>query len=350
MSVGWLEGLKNATQVGLTSDSLALATPQGDASVLASIILPALPDGPISVAKALSVPPVARGILLYLGAVASFPLTVPGGTTPEWLTTTKAGTDPAGRRQALTVLDLIMNGRCLWYAEDLSLNHVERVDPTLYTIDEDGYVLDKDKKRADPSKVILIQSLMPMGFLDYGRSSVNQYHNIVRTIQDRSDNPQPITELRITDIQLRATDEEVRDAQAQYASARRAKNGAITVTPYGMELHIHDAGSDANQMMTEARNAARLDFANCLGINAAMLDGNSGTSDTYSNTLQNQNEFLTLSLSVWLQAIEQRLSQSDVIGAPVKFDTSSFDTTDAKGNTGDAKGIPTPAPAQEAKP
>lgn len=346
--MGWLEGLKNATQLGLSSESLALAAPQGDASVLQSIVLPALPDGPISIAKALAVPPVARGVLLYLGAIASFPLTVKDGPAPSWLTDTKPGTDPAGRRQALTLLDLLMVGRCLWYAEDKAGNHVERVDPTLYTIDDEGYVLDKDKNRADPSKVILIQSLLPMGFLDYGKSSVNQYHNIVRTIQDRSDNPQPITELRITDQTLRATDEEVRAAQEQYAGARRAKNGAITVTPFGMELHIHDAGSDANQMMTEARNAARLDFANFLGINAAMLDGNSGTSDTYSNTLQNQNEFLTLSLSLWLLAIEQRLSQPDVIGAPVKFDTSAFDTADKAGNTGTAKGIP--APVQEDQP
>lgn len=319
--------------------------------MLASIILPSLPDGPISVAKAYAVPPITRGMLLYLGAVASFPLTVKAGGAPSWLTVSKPGTPPPALRNARTVQDLILHGRALWYAEDLAGNHVERVDHGDYTIDDDGFVLNADGVKADPSKVILIESLLPLGFLDYGKSSVNQYHNIVRTIQDRSDNPQPITELRITDQTLAPTDTEVSDAQQQYAAARRAKNGAITITPYGMELHVHGAGSDANQMMTEARNAARLDFANFLGINAAMLDGNNGTSDTYSNTLQNQNEFLTLSLAPWLQAIEMRLSQADVIGAPVKFDTSSFDTppakSDAAGNTGTATPPAAPASDQE---
>jgi hypothetical protein len=47
-------------------------------------------------------------------------------------------------------------------------------------------------------------------------------------------------------------------------------------------------------------------------------------------------------MRTFLEPIERRLSQDDVTppGTVLKFDTSQFDTTDAKGNEGNAVAAP----------
>jgi hypothetical protein len=91
-------------------------------------------------------------------------------------------------------------------------------------------------------------------------------------------------------------------------------------------------------MLIQARNAIRIDFANYTNLNASIVDGASGASDTYSNTLQDANEFLRLSLGLWTLPITQRLSQDDVTpeGLELTWDHSKFDLADSQGNTGQA--------------
>lgn len=330
--MGWFDGWKAATGYSDKGTStIGIASPWSSSSHLAAAILPALPDGPITVGKALAVPPVSRAIQLYSTAIAGFPLTTPEAETPTELVRTEGAVTP-GLRAALTFQDLFFHGGSLWSNEPDS--RFQRVPFEDWTVDQDGNVLDNDANVKDPSSYIFIASLLPMGFLDFAKSSVNHYHGVMRAILDRSENPIPITELKVTGP---ADPDEVKAAQEAYSAARRNKGGSVTITPELVDLIVHEAGNDANLMMTEARNACRLDFANFANINAAMLDGNNGTSDTYSNTLQNQNEFLTLSMRTFLTPIEQRLSQADAVGSPVRFDTSAFDTaTTAAGNTGTA--------------
>ncbi|MDN8680276.1 hypothetical protein Q0L73_14220, partial [Staphylococcus aureus] len=76
-------------------------------------------------------------------------------------------------------------------------------------------------------------------------------------------------------------------------------------------LDIRELGTSEVSMLTEARNAVRLDVANFLNINAAMLDGDSGASDNYSNNLQNLIELIGLSLEEFMNPIAQRLTQPD---------------------------------------
>lgn len=341
---GWRALQRYNDTTGFTGTELAVSVPAwSDSSHLATVLLgdPVDPTaGPVSVTDALAVPPVARALALYSSVAATFPLVTEAANPPAWLTTTSGPLTP-GHRTASTLQDLIFQGKSLWSMErtDAGEGYVH-VPFDLWKVNEAGDVCDTDGKVQED--VIYFPSLLPAGFLSFGRASVHHYHGIMRAILDRSNNPTPITELKITD-QGGITPEELKAAQDSYAQARRAKNGAITFTPAGIDLHLHDVPADAAAMLTEARNAVRLDMANFLNINAAMLDGNSGTSDNYSNTLQNSNEFLTLSLSTWLTPIEDRLSQADVIGAPVRFDTARFDAyanTSAAGNTGTAVSTP----------
>jgi hypothetical protein len=318
-------------------------------SHLSVVMSPALPDGPVSVGKALAVPPVARAVALYSTVVATFPLMATTASTPAWCYRTE-GAVTAGHRWAAVVQDLIFTGASLLWKDDVDagnrpLNSLTRVPRERWGLDSDGYVV-IGGVRQNSDHLVFIPSLMPQGFLDYGRASVNHYHQLQTTILNRASNPVPMLDLHINDAQFIPEEGELADIAAQWAAARTSPNGAVSVSPHWLD--VKPVGDGKMDMLIEARNAVRLDVANYLNINAAMLDGNSGTSDTYSNTLQNQNEFLTLSLRMYLEPIEQRLSQDDVTapGVSVKFDTSKFDTTtDAKGNAGTAV-----APAEKGSP
>jgi hypothetical protein len=251
------------------------------------------------------------------------------------------------------VQDLIFTGAAVLWKDDIDaenrpVNSLSRVPRERWNVDSAGYV-EIDGVRQDSNHLVYIPALLPQGFLDYAKSSVNHYHQLQTAILNRASNPVPLLDLHINDAQFSPQPDvygddgtlieegEVAEMTRKWGDARRSKNGAAAMSPHWLD--VRPLGDGKMDMLVEARNAVRLDVANYLNINAAMLDGNSGTSDTYSNTLQNANEFLTLSLRMFLEPIEQRLSQDDVTapGVTVRFDTSKFDTfTDAKGNTGTA--------------
>jgi hypothetical protein len=301
---------------------------------------PALPDGPVSVGQALAVPPVARAIALYSTVVATFPLMATTASTPSWCYRT-VGAVTAGHRWAAVVQDLIFTGASVLWKDDVDADNrpvtgLTRVPRERWSLDSDGYV-QINGTRQNSDHLVYVPSLLPQGFLDYAQSSVNHYHQLQSTILHRASTPVPLLDLHINDAQFIPEEGELEEIAANWGTARKSTNGAVAVSPHWLDVKA--LGDGSMDMLTEARNAVRLDVANYLNINAAMLDGNSGTSDTYSNTLQNANEFLTLSLRMFLEPIEQRLSQDDVTapGVTVKFDTAKFDTfTDAKGNAGSA--------------
>ena len=325
-------------------------------SHLSVVMAPDLPDGPVSIGKALGVPPVARALALYSTVVATFPLLAAGAPTPTWCTKTAGAVTP-GHRWAAVVQDLIFTGASVLWKDDVDgdnrpVTSLSRIPRDRWNIDSAGYV-EIDGQRQNSNHLVYIPSLLPQGFLDYGRSSVNHYHQLQAAVLNRASNPVPLLDLHINDSTFQPApalyDEdgtlleegEVDEVARKWGEARRSKNGAAAVSPHWLD--VKTLGDGSMDMLIEARNAVRLDVANYLNINAAMLDGNNGTSDTYSNTLQNQSEFLTLSLRLFLEPIEQRLSQDDVTpeGTVLKFDTSKFDTTaDAKGNAGAAVAPP----------
>jgi hypothetical protein len=315
-------------------------------SHLSVVMAPDLPDGPVSVGKALGVPPVSRAIALYSTVVASFPLAAVAGTTPTWCSRTTGAVTP-GHRWAAVLQDLLFTNASVLWKDDVDedyrpVNSLSRVPRDRWNVDAEGFV-EIDGQRRDSRHLVYIPGLMPQGFLDYGRASVNHYHHLQAAILNRASNPVPLLDLHINDSTFvpepveDGEESEVEEIARKWSTARSSKHGAVAVSPHWLDVKA--LGDGKMDMLVEARNAVRLDVANYLNINAAMLDGNNGTSDTYSNTLQNKNEFLTLSLRMFLEPIEQRLSQDDVTpeGTVLKFDTSTFDTDDtAKGNAGSA--------------
>ena len=309
-------------------------------------------DLPVSVGEALSVPAVSRGVALYTTVIAGFPFVAEqdGAPTeaPAWLNHTDDAITP-GQRIAALMLELIFHrDAVLWVQRDKpqgTITGALLLPRDMWQLDGFGRITFAGQPVADQSQFVYFQSLMPLGLLTAAAETIRHYSDLRNTIRSRSRNPIPMIELHVTE-EFEGTAKELEQARDDWSNARRAENGAVAFTPKGVDLRTHTGTGNDSELMIAARNAVRIDVANFLNINAAMLDGNNGTSDTYSNTLQNANEFLTLSLRQWLLPIEQRLSQDDVTpaGMTVRFDTSGFDAftqSNAQGNTGTASPITT---------
>ncbi|WIF20469.1 portal protein [Arthrobacter phage Berka] len=318
-------------------------------TTLATIAPALLPPGvaaPLTPQRAMQVPAVARAVSLYTATIAGAPLTSSTGAS-AWLNKT-AGVITPGKRNAELFQDLFFYGAAVLLVDRDgagTITDAVKLPRAMWSVDKEGYICLEDKRVPDQSQFVYIPSLLPIGFLEYAEPTLNHYFDLLQTIQSRGANPIPLVELHVTQ-DYEGTAEELQAVQDAWAAARSSKNGAVAVTPFGIQLIAHTA-QDAGAMLIEARNAVRLDIANYANANASLVDGNSGTSDTYSNTLQDANEFLRLSLGLFTSAITQRLSQDDVTapGETVSFDFAAFnDFTASKGN---AVAGPAPAPALE---
>lgn len=308
-----------------------------------------MPAGTLpTVAAACHVPAVSRGNALYSVVAAGSPLRATDGTELPadlaWINKTWGNITP-GKRRAQLVQDMFFhNESMLRTARDpdsklivdaMALRH----DRWRFNTDSlveyrsltgEWFVADRQED------FIWIPGLLPMSFLEFAAESIAQYQAICQTITTRAASPIPVVELHITE-EYQGTAEDLIEVQKQWNIARQAEGGAVGITPRGVTLNVHLGPEDA-AMLIGARNAIRVDFANFVNLNASMLDGASGASDTYSNTLQDANEFLRLSLGLFTLPICQRLSQDDVTpeGLELEWDFSRFDMTPAAGNTGSA--------------
>lgn len=288
--------------------------------------------------EAMMVPAISRAMDLYDAALSQMEPHAEGGELPEWLGLSDGPITPAHRLSAI-VRDLIFHGTsCLAVSRDVAgtVTNGIHIPRNLWNVDADG-AISVEGKPVSPDEVLFFHSFKRRGLLHYGRVTISHYAALGSTIKQRARTPKPVMGIRVTDDRT-AKPEEVKQAQQDFAAARRAPDGAVVIIPPGIEIQEFGGDDDA-QMLIEARNAARLDAANFMNMPAALLDGNSGTTDQYSNTLQNANEFITLSVNLWLRAVEARLSQDDVtpFGVKISYRSATLDAfTPAVGNQGTA--------------
>lgn len=318
------------------ADNAVLSSPWATGTGLKSILFDGVETTQVTTAMALTVPPVVRAIALYSTVAAKLTLKADQGETPAWMNQTFDAITP-GKRLAGIVQDLIFHGDACLIVDrhGAEIRDALLMPRDVWQTDTFGRIMVSGEVVEDQSQFIYIDSLLPQGFLEYAAEAVHEYRSIRRTVNDRANNPVPLLALNVTEY-FEGTPEELKAAQEDWNNARRARGGATAITPFGVNAEAMGTGMD-DELLIEAQNNMRLTMANFLNINAAMLDGNNGTSDTYSNTLQNKNEFESLSMSTWLSPIEQRLSQPDVmpLGRKVRFEP--FDSLpDAAGNTGAA--------------
>lgn len=301
------------------------------------------PAAGVNVSQAMAIPPVARAIMLYASVMAGSPLTAKQDGQPHdlpWLTHTDGALTPAVRNVQM-MQDIFFAGHSCLQVIRNEAGHVTdaiRLPLDRWSLDAEGYVL-MDGQLEPQDRFVYIPGFLPMGFLTYAASTIRSYEAMVRTVESRSANPVPLIAIHIEE-DCTLEDDEIEEVITNWSNARKSKNGAVAVVPRGIRLEVLGEGADDGAMLTAGRDAARLDVANFVNMTAALVDGNNGTSGTYENTLQNQNEFSALSLPLFTLPIALRLSQDDVTppGVSVSFDTSALDAApaDARGNVGAA--------------
>lgn len=314
-----------------------------------------MPFSAVSASTALACPPVTRAVDLYTTAFLRLSWQSDHQPTLAWLAAPVGGV-PARLRDARTLQDLILHNRALWLvARDADGQVVQAAHiPTEYWGWNSEAALVFQEAVVPPESLgnfIVFYGAKPQPFLDTAKVTLQHYAALAQTMLDRSETPIALHELTPTEdynglAPGEAGYEEEFDAlltaQKQYAAARGRRGGAVTITPQGVKLNIHQLDDDGT-MLLGARDAVRKDVANFLNINASMLDGASSSSD-YANTLQNRNEFLELSLALFLAPITERLSMADVVpdGSSVSLNLPEFDAApaDARGNQGTATAAP----------
>lgn len=292
-----------------------------------------------TIADALRVPAVARAAAQLTASAAQVGLRAEGGPV-AWLDGPTEGVVSGPYLWAQCALDLFWAQASvlavLERTEDGMPAEVQRVPLGVWTMDAAGVIL-VDGHQVDQGDLIYIPGFLPMGFLDMAAAHLEHYLGLLRTIGARSRNPIPMIDIHITEDWAGST-KELEQVRDNWAAARQHENGAVAITPRGIEAKPLMAGtSDDQQMLINARNAVRLDIANFANLPANMLEGDNGASGTYQNTLQKHSEFIRLSLPLFMVPIAARLSQDDVTPAGtrvvVPLDDLDRAMTDPHGNT-----------------
>ena len=247
--------------------------------------------------------------------------------TPAWLESTSTLQSPL-LRMTWTLDDLLFSSLSLWAVERDADDIIDamRVQPDEWSVDPDsGGVLVRGERVADPSSVILFEGIRD-SLLSMARKSIRASQNLAVAWQKRVEAPVPLLALKQTDQNAQLEDDEVQDMVIDFDAARRI-SGTIPV-PYGYDVEA--LGTVSPDLYVEGRNADRLDWANLLGLPAALLEGSQSTASlTYSTQEGRRNEYVDYSLAAWAMPVEARLSQDDVTppGTYVRFDLSSLLTT-----------------------
>lgn len=285
---------------------------------------------------AMSIPAVARARNLIVSTIARLPLLaakagdpLPPDQQPGWAYRTNTATAPQ-LRLAWTVDDLIFYGWSCWKRTNLADGFPQtftRVPVDEWQLTDDGIVLVNGIPQADND--VTLFSGIHEGILSFGSDTIADARDLYRMVRNRIRQPVPNVELHQVDGDP-LTELEQRQLIDGWAAARRGENSGVAYTNKSIELREHGAGTGAEQLMIEARNAASLDLARLVGVAANRIDATAPKSSLNYETTQGRNlEFVDFDLALYMTPITARLSADDVVpaGQHVLLDTTSL--TDA---------------------
>lgn len=292
-------------------------------------------DLPLTRDQALCIPGVYRARAILLSLIPDKPLKAwrgdveaPPAESP-FLHRTPGILGP-WQRMARTIDDLIFHPYSLWLTQRGEA--VEGRKPILnavhcpyesWRVNAAGLIelqnSDNGWDVADEDEVLLIPGPSE-GLLAYASRTFRGAAALEATWVNRAGNPKAITEIHITD-DAQLEDDEAEDLRDNYVAARQSTNGAVVVTPPGVEIIDHGAAEAS--LFVEGRNSGRLDVAAFFNLPGSLLDASTATASLTYVTQEGQfNSLDAVSLPYWYRPIEARLSQDDVVprGQSVRFD------------------------------
>lgn len=309
-----------------------IASPWTDADSLSRImwedVYGADTPRPMTRARAMGIPAVARARHLIAGTIARCPLTVWRGDTqlesPLWTTATDNDTSPY-HRALWTVDDLLFSGWSLWRVTRAGgeLLRAGRIGIHRWRIDDDLRVM-VDDKPVNSDDVVLIPGAHE-GLLNFDAGApLRQAANVEAAAAKAAENPSAYLDLHYTG-ERELTDAEIDANIARWIRARRGNSGGVGWS--SKYLEVKELGAYGDHLLVEGRNAEAVNVARLASVPAAMIDATAaGASLTYETTEGRNAEFIDYGLSLYLDPIAARLSLDDVVprGHSVRWDTSEL--------------------------
>jgi len=329
----WL-GLSTRRADALAASRTGVLSQWSDTSGLGTIVVSDtlgahLANLPMDRGAAMTIPGVAKGRALLVSTIARFPLIAldPTGPLsadrqPSFLYRTNSGQSPYSR-MVCTVDDLVFHGVSLWLTTRGAAGQIldaEWCPRDLWSVQDGKFYLQGRDEPLDESEMILFDVPLYDGLLIIGAGNLRGAKDVEKAWMGRARNPIPVMVLKVTD-DSQLTQEEVDQYVDAWSDARKSENGAVGFLPKGIDMDVH--GEVSPDLMTAGRNATKTDIANYLNVPASLLDGTlAEASLTYTTQEGNRNLFYDLSLPFWVDPIQQRLSQDDVVprGTRVRFD------------------------------
>lgn len=302
-----------------------------------------IPNVPVTVDQAMTVPAVARSRNILAGSIATIPLESYNKLTDARITNRTLITqpDPAIPRvntMAMTVEDLIFYGVAYWQIMDVSPEdgrpfRARRIDPrrvqpqinyggTLIT----GYQVDsKNVPSSGLNSLIVFNAIEAGGVLARGGTTIRTAIELEQAAYRMASEPVP--NMVITNEGMNATEEEKTSLLNVFRQSRRDRSTAYVEGP--LKLDVVGFNS-AELQLVEARQHLSSEIARLMGIPAWYLNAES-SSATYSNVASERRSLVDFGLRNYLSVIEDRLSMDDVTprNQIVRFDLDDF----LRGNT-----------------
>lgn len=159
------------------------------------------------------------------------------------------------------------------------------------------------------------------GLLTVARDTIRAAKSLERAWATRVRNPTPTIILEEKE-EGSFTKKEAKTYVKAVSDATRDPDGAVIFAPHKVNLRLE--GDAAVNVLTEARNAVRIDIANYLNLNASALDGAKPQASLTYETQQTESQELQDRMAFWTAPLEYRLSQDDAVpsGVRVRFDFS----------------------------
>lgn len=285
--------------------------------------------GIVTRAQALTVPAVAAGRSILLGTIAPAPLRalkdaqlVP--VQPSWLQRTNSVQGPVARMMH-TYDDWIFYGNALWALKrgaDTFVQDAQYVPRTMWRINPDSLdvqVLTASGWIVAPESEYLYLPAPFEGLLAIASDTIRGALDIENSWRTRARTPLPGLILQETE-EHGMTPDEMQQWVSAIAAQRRKPDGAVMGIPHKVTATVADPGG--TDLLTEGRNAVKLDIANFLNLNPAMLGSALPKSSLNYETQQGSRDEFIERLAYWTAPLEDRLSQNDIVpnGQRVRFD------------------------------
>jgi hypothetical protein len=253
-----------------------------------------------------------------------------------WLYRTDT-TETPWERLAHTYDDWIFYGWSLWIlargatptgAQHGPVQDARHCPYDRWGINDSGDV-EVDGQLLPPSQCLLLRGPFD-GLLNVAAESIRAGKALERAWASRVRNPTPtviVEEKNEGDFTKKEAQRYVKDI----STALQNPDGAVFFAPAKANIRLE--GASGIDVLTEARNAIRIDIANYLNLNASALDGAKPQSTLTYETQETESTELNDRMTFWTAPLEHTLSMDEVVprGTRIRFDFAT--TTPAQTGT-----------------